>query len=237
VHFVYSPLGFDVSCTPCCRLARAAPTHVSAGEAAGFLTVADRKRCPSWEQEYNPQVKWRQIQFRKERLWQRVKPRRVHRRSEERPRDGKSGAEHHEAAAQPARNYPEVAEKLGHHITETEGQIRRIEEILAGLDEDHSSLKDMALSVTGSLAALGHTVAGDEILKNSFANFAFENYEIAAYKSLLAVAEAGGFMAAVAGLKANLAEEEAMASWLDSQVPLLTQKFLSLRVSGRTAKV
>ncbi|MBB3660847.1 ferritin-like metal-binding protein YciE [Rhizobium sp. BK650] len=134
-------------------------------------------------------------------------------------------------------NYPEVAEKLRHHITETEGQIRRVEEILAGLDEDHSTLKDVALSITGSIAALGHTVAGDEILKNSFANFAFENYEIAAYKSLLTVAEAGGFMAAVAGLKTNLAEEEAMASWLASHVALLTQKFLSLRESGRTAKV
>ena len=31
---------------------------------------------------------------------------------------------------------------------------------------------------------MGHTLAGDEILKNSFANFAFENFEIAAYKSL-----------------------------------------------------
>jgi hypothetical protein len=31
----------------------------------------------------------------------------------------------------------------------------------------------VALSISGSLAALGHTVAGDEILKNFFANFAF----------------------------------------------------------------
>lgn len=29
-------------------------------------------------------------------------------------------------------NYPEVARKLDQHITETQGQIRRIEEILAG---------------------------------------------------------------------------------------------------------
>lgn len=134
-------------------------------------------------------------------------------------------------------NYPEVARKLDQHITETQGQIRRIEEILAGLDEDHSTLKDMALSFTGSMAALGHTVAGDEILKDSFANFAFENFEIAAYKSLLAVAEAGGFMSAIAGLKANLGEEKAMAEWLDAHVTQLTEKFLSLRMSGKNAKI
>lgn len=39
-------------------------------------------------------------------------------------------------------------------------------------------------------------MAGYEILKNSFANFAFENFEVAAYKSLLTVAEAGGYGAA-----------------------------------------
>ncbi len=42
-------------------------------------------------------------------------------------------------------NYPEVAAKLEQHIRETEGQIVRIKEVLDGLNEDHSSLKDMAL--------------------------------------------------------------------------------------------
>jgi hypothetical protein len=90
-------------------------------------------------------------------------------------------------------NYPQVAAKLDQHIRETGGQISRIEEVLSGLNEDHSSLKDMALSFSGAMAAMGHMMAGDEILKNSFANFAFENFEMAAYNSLLTVAEAGGY--------------------------------------------
>lgn len=68
-------------------------------------------------------------------------------------------------------NYPEVAAKLEQHIRETEGQIVRIEEVLDGLNEDHSSLKDMALSFTGAMAAMSHTMVEDEILKNSFENF------------------------------------------------------------------
>lgn len=134
-------------------------------------------------------------------------------------------------------NYPEVAAKLEQHISETEGQIGRLEEILSGLNEDHSTLKDIALSFSGSMAALGHTMAGDEILKNSFANFAFENFEIAAYKSLLTVAEAGGYGAAMTGLQANLSEEKAMADWLDNNLSALTTKFLSLREAGEKAKV
>lgn len=44
------------------------------------------------------------------------------------------------------RHYPEIEAKLDQHIRETEGQIVRLEEVLDGLNEDHSSLKDMALS-------------------------------------------------------------------------------------------
>jgi len=134
-------------------------------------------------------------------------------------------------------NYPDVAQQLDKHIRETEMQIGRLEEVLRQLSEDPSTLKDMALSVVGTLAALGHTVAGDEILKNSFANFAFENFEIAAYKSLLTIADIGGFAFSVVALKANLAEEQAMASWLDANLSAVTVKFASLSEAGETAKI
>ncbi|MBB3527061.1 ferritin-like metal-binding protein YciE [Rhizobium sp. BK456] len=80
-------------------------------------------------------------------------------------------------------------------------------------------------------------MAGDEILKNSFANFAFENFEMAAYKSLLTIAELGGYGAASTALQANLAEETAMARWLDENIVSVTTKFLSLRGAGEKAKV
>jgi ferritin-like metal-binding protein YciE len=134
-------------------------------------------------------------------------------------------------------NYPEVADRLEAHIRETEGQIQRLEEILSGLSESNSALKDMALSMGGAMAAISHSMAGDEIVKNSFANFAFENYEIAAYKSLLTVAELGNFPAATAGLKANLDEEVAMANWIDHNLRSLTMKFASLKEAGASAKV
>lgn len=134
-------------------------------------------------------------------------------------------------------NYPEVARKLEQHIRETEGQITRLEEVLDSLSEDRSMLKDVALSFTGSMAAMGHSIAGDEILKNSFASFAFENYEIAAYKSLITIADLGGFPGHVAALKANLDEEMAMAKWLDENLRSVTVKFASLKEAGETAKV
>jgi len=135
-------------------------------------------------------------------------------------------------------NYPEVAARLEQHIEETKGQIRRIDEILTGLDASSSTMKDAALfSFMGTTAAVGHTVAPDEILKNSLANFAFENYEIAAYTSLLALAEASGESRIVSALQQNLAEERAMAEWLEMHLPEVTLRYAGLREAGHTAKV
>jgi ferritin-like metal-binding protein YciE len=125
-------------------------------------------------------------------------------------------------------NYPEVEEKLRNHIQETNGQITRIEEILDELDESHSGLKDAAMSMAGGMAAIGHSLASDEILKNSFANYAFENFEIASYKSLLVLAEDGGFRSAVPLLQQTLGEEQRMAEWIDQSLPMITRRYADL---------
>ena len=133
--------------------------------------------------------------------------------------------------------YPEVAARLKTHISETEGQIGRLENILSSMDEDSSTLKDLALSVGGSVAALGHTLAGDEILKNTFASFAFENYEIAAYRSLISLTELGGYAAAKPLLEQNLREEEEMARFLETELPTVTRRFADLSMAGQDASV
>ena len=132
-------------------------------------------------------------------------------------------------------HYPEISERLRAHRGETESQIRRLDDILASLGEQGSSLKDMALSFLGNLAAMGHVMAADEVLKNHFVNAAFENYEIASYTALIAIAEAGSFPTASALLKDTLREEVAMAAWVQDSLPELTRKYLSLRAGGATA--
>jgi ferritin-like metal-binding protein YciE len=132
-------------------------------------------------------------------------------------------------------HYPEIAERLRAHRLETEDQIRRLEDILQSLGERSSSLKDMALSFMGNIAALSHVPAQDEVLKNHFVNAAFENYEIASYTSLIAMGEAGGFPTATALLGDTLKEEVAMAAWVQDSLPDLTRKYVELRYGGRTA--
>lgn len=125
-------------------------------------------------------------------------------------------------------HYPEVAERLRDHIVETNGQIRRLEDIMDELGESRSAFKDTAMSMVGGMAAIGHSLAGDEILKNSFANYAFENYEIASYKSLILMAEDGGFRTAVPLLQETLAEEQRMADWIAQSLPMITRRYVEL---------
>ena len=133
------------------------------------------------------------------------------------------------------KDYPDVEARLRSHRAETEQQIQRLDHILEGLDESASNLKDIALTVSGNMAALAHTLAGDEILKNSFANFAFENFEAAAYKSLITVAEVGGYAQAIPLLRETLDEELAMARFCDETLPAVTKRFLELRAAGEKA--
>ena len=132
-------------------------------------------------------------------------------------------------------NYPEIAELLSKHRAETEGQIQRLDEILAGFDAKASGLKDAALTVSGNLAALAHVPAPDEVIKNSFANHAFENFEIAAYTGLLSLVDAGGFTQARTGLEQSLGEERRTAQLILESIPAVTRKYLSLRAAGETA--
>jgi ferritin-like metal-binding protein YciE len=134
-------------------------------------------------------------------------------------------------------HYPDLSRRLQSHIAETETQISRLDEVLNGLEESSSAIKDSLLSAFGSMAAIGHVAAGDEVLKNSFANLAFENYEIGAYISLLTAARASGESRAVMLLEQSLDEERRMAEWVAEHIPSVTETFISLKEAGETAKV
>jgi ferritin-like metal-binding protein YciE len=132
-------------------------------------------------------------------------------------------------------NYPDLAQRMRTHLDETRIQKDRLDEILSNLQATPSAVKEGVMSMMGNLAAAAHMPADDVILKNTFANHAFENYEIAAYKSLIAMAEQGGQTNHIGLLQQSLQEEERMAQFLSEKVGEITRRFLSLRSSGQKA--
>jgi ferritin-like metal-binding protein YciE len=124
-------------------------------------------------------------------------------------------------------DYPEVQQKVTEHLRETEQQLKRLESCLEACGESTSSLKDTALSVAANVTAMTNSMAGDEILKNTFSNNAFEHFEIASYKSLLALAGPAGAESSRPALESSLREEEQMAAWIDANVQKVTMEYLA----------
>ncbi|MBR0645394.1 ferritin-like domain-containing protein [Plastoroseomonas hellenica] len=134
-------------------------------------------------------------------------------------------------------NYPDVEASLRRHITESEVQRDRLDELLSSLGSSNSSVKDFITAAMANIAAVGHAFAPDEVLKNALANYAFEHYEIAAYKSLLTLADLAGHTSAQAPLDLSLREEERMAQWCHDNLDRITRRYAELRVSGEKAGV
>jgi ferritin-like metal-binding protein YciE len=134
-------------------------------------------------------------------------------------------------------HYPEMKARLARHHQESQEQARRLEDIMQRMDTSTSSTKNTVSSVMGNVAAALRTPAKDEVLKNTFANFAFEHQEIAAYTSLLAMAEMVGDTSSVPALRQSLAEEQSMADWIKEHIVPTTRRYLELLEQGARAGV
>lgn len=122
-------------------------------------------------------------------------------------------------------DYPELQSRLKDHFQETKSQLKRLEQCLDRMDSSPSTVKDTTLAFGANIAAMGHAMAGDEVLKNAFANSGLEAYEIAAYKSLLKMADVADSGAKQA-LEQSLREEENMAHWLLEHVDAITAAYM-----------
>jgi ferritin-like metal-binding protein YciE len=132
-------------------------------------------------------------------------------------------------------NYPDMEAALRRHIDETHAQRDRLEEAMAAVQTSPSTIKEGFLGFVGNMMALGHAPAQDEILKNTYANHAFENFEIAAYESLLVIADAAGQQGHRTAFQQSLKEEQGMAEAVRKLIGPTTERYLQLTTSGAKA--
>jgi ferritin-like metal-binding protein YciE len=134
-------------------------------------------------------------------------------------------------------HYPELRAKVRTHLDESHHQAERVERCLHQLGTDTSSLKTAAGKVIGTAQQLSGLFASDEVLKSGIADYAFEHYEIASYKMLIAAASEAGEHEVQRILEKNLREEEAMAEWLGQHLPEVTRQYLHREAAGQSAKI
>ena len=127
------------------------------------------------------------------------------------------------------RGSPEMAARLRRHLDETHMQHERLDKLLSQFGAAPSTLKDLMMQASANMTALMHAASDDEILRNTFANAAFESFEAASYESLIAMAEAAGHQDALTPLRQSLQEERDMAQWIHDNVGMVTRRYLRLK--------
>jgi ferritin-like metal-binding protein YciE len=133
-------------------------------------------------------------------------------------------------------NYPELKARIEQHVRETQRHAELVRGCIERRGGSTSALKDAGAKMLGVGQALSGLFVGDEVMKASIASYAFEAMEIASYRILIAAAQQVGDQETARACEQILREEEAMAEWLQGNIPPLTQQYLRRDEAGATAK-
>lgn len=132
-------------------------------------------------------------------------------------------------------HYPAYAAALHFHVKTTKEQLAGLDTALDAIGEKPSTLKETVTGLAGTVGALGHAMAGDETLKNLFAGYAFQYDQIAAYRSLIVIAEAAGQSAQVPHFKSAIEEETKAAERIAALIEPVTKTYLARATAGAKA--
>jgi ferritin-like metal-binding protein YciE len=130
------------------------------------------------------------------------------------------------AQAERIESYPMLKNRLQQHVEETRSQRDRLHACMERRGVSASGMKDLMGKATAMVHGLGSAMAGDEVMKGVLTNYAFEHFEIASYRILIAAAEAVGDTQTAQVCETILREEEEMAAWIDESMDDITQEYL-----------
>lgn len=130
-----------------------------------------------------------------------------------------------ESQANRLEDYPEMQSRAAEHVRETELQIDRLRQCLDMVGESPSMLKDFGTRAMATLQSMTHAAVSDEPIKDMLTGYAFEHFEIASYRSLIAFAKHLDEHRMIPLLEENLREEQSMASWIGDHIESTTEQF------------
>jgi ferritin-like metal-binding protein YciE len=131
-----------------------------------------------------------------------------------------------EHQAKDAKDYPQVQAKLEEHLQQTRRHAQMVKDCIETLGGKVSPVKTAISALFGQMQAISTGTAHDALMKNVLADYAAENFEIASYTALIHTAKALGEEQAAIVCQQILQEEEAMARWLQQNLPSLTLQTL-----------
>ena len=124
------------------------------------------------------------------------------------------------------RHNGETRLRLESHVRETEQHADRVGQALRALGSAPSVVPTAGEAVVVLAKGITARVFSDPLVKNVIADLAAEQFEVAAYTALIAAAEHAGEAEVARLCRLNRGEDEAMAEWLDAQIPIVIAETL-----------
>jgi ferritin-like metal-binding protein YciE len=131
-----------------------------------------------------------------------------------------------ESHARDAADFPDFQARLEEHVAETRIHSTRVQECLGLIGQKPSITKSLVGNVTGMLQGAATGLFRDAVVKNALSDYAAEHFEIASYQALIAAAEDANQKEIGEICREILSDEEAMAGWLEQNLPDITRAFL-----------
>jgi ferritin-like metal-binding protein YciE len=125
---------------------------------------------------------------------------------------------------------PKIKRRIEEHVGETEKQIERLERAFAAIGEKAKAEKcEAAIGLREEHSSFKSEEKPSKEILQAFdlgSGLRVEHYEIAAYRSAMAIAKVLGEDECANILQQSLREEEAMAEFLEASAPVALRKLL-----------
>lgn len=125
----------------------------------------------------------------------------------------------------------EIRKRVEKHVQETEGQIERLEKAFQAIGEKPKAEKcEAAIGLREEHSSFKSEEKPSKTLLEAFdlgSGLRVEHYEIAAYRTAIAMANALGETECAGILRENLAEEEEMARFLETSAPAALERLFA----------
>ena len=125
-----------------------------------------------------------------------------------------------------AEKFPDIQTRLRAHLEQTKRQADQVKMLVERLGGSTSAVKTTMGTIGGFLSGMSTGAAPDELVKNALADYSTEHFEIACYRALIAGGQALGETEVVRVCEQILREEEEMARWLESNLPMVVNLYL-----------
>lgn len=121
---------------------------------------------------------------------------------------------------------PDAQTKIRQHLNLTKTHADRVRDCVERLGDDVSHVKSGIANVLGAVQGMSTSMAQDKAVKDAMADYGIEHFEISSYTILAAAARDMGHEDIARVCEGIIDEEQEMADWILSQLPMVTTQHL-----------